>query len=148
MNRMLIVLAIVSAVMLAACGRHAGTNRPIAEAATSIPVHDSDVGLQRCNGIAHSPYSLVAAYDSTASTVAVWTENLAGGSARGVRSPWRSYSPSMVVTVCYIDGPWAAPVPPHLPPYDRGILMVGANGVVEQGPVGYQQTMPLTRPHT
>jgi hypothetical protein len=92
-------------------------------------------------------YQLDAAFDSTAGIVAVWWEKLAGGPSTGIRSQWRDYPATMIVTVCYLDGQWNVPVPrPPKTPYTRGIIFIDENGVVMQGPVGNAQTLPIVRP--
>jgi hypothetical protein len=143
----LIVLGV--ALLLVACGTAPSQNANEAAASTPQPVIDSAAGLSRCNAWNQNRgnFQLEAAYDSTAGIVAAWWEKLAGGTSTGLRSTWRQYPASLVVTVCYFHGDWHAPGPrPPTIAINRGIIFVGANGVIDQGPVGNDQRLSLVRP--
>jgi hypothetical protein len=136
------------------CGSPAAVNG--ASPASPSPIADSSQVQQQCQTYTATGFTLQAAYTSNAGTVAAWIENYVEAGHR-VTSEWRGYPASMGVTVCYILGPWAVPeppLPPGVPPpstprpaFDLGIVFVGANGLVRQGPIGNHVTMQLERPH-
>jgi hypothetical protein len=138
---------------LSGCGG-VSTNGPAASPSeTIVPVYDSNAGLNACQSWSSAragAYQLEAEYDSTAGTVAAWEERLAGD---GFSSQWRNYPGFMAVTVCYFRGqlglsgppPPSPATPPPAP--DRGVILIGANGFVADGPRhGYHTTTPLERP--
>ena len=137
---------VLTLTVVAACGTYPGPES--ASSSTPTPpqvISDSLVGLQQCQAHVGQGGQLMAAYDSTAGIVASWMERLEGGSSFGTPSTWRNPS-TMTVWVCYVDGPWQVPGPPQNPPYDRGVIFVGANGAADQGPVGHSSNMPLSPP--
>jgi hypothetical protein len=115
------------------------------------PIIDSDFAKSSCTrpDVQQSGFTLVAAFETTAGTAAVWEDALSQGS---VTSPLHELQPGMKVAVCYLDGPWQAPqnvadlyrqegvVP------DRGIRFVPQTGAVVDGPIAPHTSLPILRP--
>lgn len=149
---------LLTACALAACGGPTISASPVASPATNpTPIVDSQAGEQRCLNTMPTPISstsaasntiyLEAAFDSTSGTVAAWRKQQLPGETAEL---WDKYGLTLVVTVCYLHGDFGASFTGV--PYDRGVVVVGANGVVDgRGPVGSSNPsvkgyVPLARP--
>jgi hypothetical protein len=115
------------------------------------PIIDSDFARASCNrpDVLQSGFKLIAAFETTAGTAAVWEDALSQGS---LTSPLHEVAPDVKVAVCYLDGPWQPPqnvadvyrqqgvVP------DRGIRFVPETGPMIDGPIAPHDSLPILRP--
>ena len=115
------------------------------------PIIDNDFARTSCNrpDVLQSGFKLIAAFETTAGTAAVWEDALSQGS---LTSPLHELAPEVKVAVCYLDGPWQPPqnvadvyrqqgvVP------DRGIRFVPETGAVVDGPIAPHDSLPILRP--
>ena len=115
------------------------------------PIIDSDFAKSSCSrpDVQQGGFTLIAAFETTAGTAAVWEDALSQGS---LTSPLHELPTDMKVAVCYLDGPWEPPqnvadlyrqegvVP------DRGIRFVPQSGAVVDGPIAPHASLPILRP--
>ena len=115
------------------------------------PLIDSDFAKSSCSrpDVQQSGFTLIAAFESTAGTAAVWEDALSQGS---VTSPLHELPPAMKVAVCYLDGPWQPPqnvadlYRQEGVVADRGIRFVPHSGAVVDGPIAPHASLPILRP--
>lgn len=115
-----------------------------AQSAAIQPVADNAWTKQACKGqVPSGGFHLLAAFESTAGTVALWEDGLAQGSAL---SPLHALETGTAVAVCYIDGPWQVPAEAQQLYQSMGVSADRAIVVLVKGssqPVG----VPVIAPH-
>ena len=115
------------------------------------PIIDSDFAKSSCSrpDVQQSGFTLIAAFETTAGTAAVWEDALSQGS---VTSPLHELPTGMKVAVCYLDGPWQPPqnvadlYRQEGVVADRGIRFVPQTGAVVDGPIAPHTSLPILRP--
>ena len=115
------------------------------------PIIDSDFAKSSCSrsDVQQSGFTLIAAFETTAGTAAVWEDALSQGS---LTSPLHELPAGMKVAVCYLDGPWQPPqnvadlYRQEGVVADRGIRFVPESGAVVDGPIAPHTSLPILRP--
>lgn len=144
------VAALVAGASATVATRGPGIHLPTALSAhpAGLPISDNATVLAQCSALATGSAYVEAAYQSDAGAIAAWMRR----QFPGAPSAWTAYPANMEVTACFIKADWAVPEPPPAagggprPINDRGVILIGSNGVKIQGPIGNSGLFPLTRP--
>lgn len=140
------------AILFSACGSlAAGDGSP--RAAIDLPRASTaclTAGLALANQ--YDPKTqLIASFDSNAGDVAYWQENRSGPDGPRPRSSFATKPATEFVAACYFDGvfpgfPQGPPGPTPRPPYDRLLILVGADGSSVLMSAGWGTRLPAVAP--
>jgi len=153
MMRRLVIATLGAIALLTSCGGLQAETKWTASSVTQPPSPSTRCETLLRSRLAGDQVTLVAAYESTASEVALWMESgwiPGGGRAGPGQAPTRSLPPSESIASCYFDGRFTfrGPLPPGaVPPhFERMLFLLDGAGheVAEFG--GARQLYPLVRP--